>query len=70
MTDMKEIFEYGKAVARLEEIVSELERNDGDIDSLVDKLKEARKLLKLCREKLYKVDKSIKSLQKNDSSAD
>lgn len=61
---MKEDFKYEKAVARLEEIVSEIEGNDKDIDSLVDQLKEAQKLLKQCREKLYKVDKTIKSLQK------
>jgi len=63
----KKIFKYDKAVKRLEEIIKEIESNESDIDTLADKLKEANSLLKLCKEKLFAVDKSIKDvLQEKD----
>lgn len=63
----KKIFKYDKAVKRLEEIIKEIESNESDIDTLADKLKEAKSLLKLCKEKLFAVDKSIKDvLQEKD----
>lgn len=43
---------YEDAVKELEEIASSLETGEIDIDELSDKLKQARKLIKLCKEKL------------------
>ena len=53
---------YEQAMARLEELVSGMERNEWGIDQLSDALKEAQELIQLCRAKLYKADKQVKKL--------
>lgn len=53
---------YEQAMARLEELVSGMERNEWSIDQLSDALKEAQELIQLCRDKLYKADKQVKKL--------
>ena len=53
---------YVQAMNRLEEIVKNVERNELDIDSLGDQLKEAQKLIAYCREKLYKADAEIQKM--------
>ena len=47
---------------RLEAIVSQIESNELDIDELANRLKEAQRLIKYCREKLYKADEEIKKM--------
>ena len=47
---------------RLETIVARIEGNELDIDELGDNLKEAQKLIKYCRDKLYKADAEIKKM--------
>lgn len=44
---------YEQAMKRLEEIVSRIDSNELDIDSLGVNLKEAQELIKFCRDKLY-----------------
>mgnify|MGYP000744950795 CR=1 FL=1 len=51
---------YEQAMKRLEEIVTRIDSNELDIDSLGESLKEAQELIKFCREKLYKADGEIK----------
>lgn len=53
---------YEQAMKRLEEIVAEIEDDELDIDHLGAHLKEAQKLIKLCRERLYKADEEIKKM--------
>lgn len=53
---------YTEAMKRLEAIVARIESNELDIDELGDNLKEAQKLIKYCREKLYKADVEIKKM--------
>lgn len=53
---------YAEAMKRLEAIVSRIESNELDIDELGENLKEAQKLIKYCREKLYKADTEIKKM--------
>lgn len=60
MTAKKETYE--EAMRRLEDIVKKVESGDLDIDSLADHLKEAQKLIQLCRDKLYKADAEIKKM--------
>lgn len=60
MTVKKETYE--QAMKRLEEIVTKTESGELDIDSLGEQLKEAQKLIKLCRDKLYKADSEIKKM--------
>jgi len=58
----KKQMNYEQAMARLEELVSGMERNEWGIDQLSDALKEAQELIRLCRDKLYKADKQVKKL--------
>ena len=53
---------YKEAVEKLRRIVSEIEQGDLDVDLLSDKVKEATRLIKLCKEKLYKADEEVKKV--------
>ena len=53
---------YSEAMKRLETIVSQIESGELDIDELGNQLKEAQKLIKFCRDKLYKADEEIKKM--------
>ena len=53
---------YEQAMKRLEEIVTRIDSNELDIDSLGESLKEAQELIKFCREKLYNADGEIKKI--------
>lgn len=59
---MKKNEKYEEAMKRLEEIVSGIEGNKLDIDQIGDSLKEARDLIKFCRDKLYKTDEEINKI--------
>ncbi len=47
------------ALARLEEIVEEIERNPPPLESLIERYEEGMKLLKTCREKLATAEQRI-----------
>lgn len=53
---------YEQAMKRLENIVASIESGQLDIDSLGEQLKEAQKLIKYCKDKLYKADEEIKKM--------
>lgn len=55
---MKEI-KYEEAVRQLEAIVEKMESGKLDIDTLADQLKEAKELVKLCKQKLKRTDNEI-----------
>lgn len=57
---------YSEAMKRLETIVSQIESDELDIDELGNQLKEAQKLIKFCRDKLYKADEEIKKMLGDD----
>ncbi len=61
---------YTEAMKRLEAIVARIESNELDIDALGEQLKEAQKLIKYCREKLYKADAEIKKILAENSEED
>ena len=61
---------YTEAMKRLEAIVARIESNELDIDELGDNLKESQKLIKYCREKLYKADVEIKKMLDEGSSVE
>ena len=52
---------YEEAIQQLEVLVAQIENNELDVDQLADALKEAYKLIKLSKEKLYKTDEEIKT---------
>lgn len=58
----KETMSYEKAMARLEELVRMVESNETGIDSLAEQLKEARRLIAFCKEKLYATEEDIKKI--------
>lgn len=58
---------YEDAMKRLEEIVSQIEDNKMSIDVIGESLKEAQKLIKICREKLYETDVEIKKILEFDN---
>ncbi|WP_444341539.1 exodeoxyribonuclease VII small subunit [Phocaeicola plebeius] len=60
---------YSEAMKRLEEIVSRIESNELDIDQLGEYLQEAQKLIKFCKNKLYKADAEIKKILEEDNEA-
>lgn len=61
----KEI-KYEEALSQLEDIVSKMENEELDIDELTTELKQAQKLVKLCKDKLTKTDKEIKAILKEN----
>lgn len=57
---------YEQAMKRIEEIAGKMENGQLGIDELADHLKEAQKLIKLCKDKLTKTDEEIKKLLDED----
>ena len=53
---------YEEAVGRLEEIVKKMENDELDIDQMAQQLKEAQQLIRLCKDRLTKVDADIKAV--------
>ncbi len=53
---------YENAVKRLEQIVSQVENNELNIDQLEIVLKEAQELLAFCKGRLYKADAEINKI--------
>lgn len=57
---------YTEAMKRLESIVARIESNELDIDELGRNLAEAQRLIKYCKDKLYKTDAEIKKMLQAD----
>ena len=53
---------YNEAYSRLQEILSQIESNQLDVDQLSEKLKETSELLKLCKEKLFVANEETKKI--------
>ena len=53
---------YSEAMARLEKIVSQIDNNELDIDTLSEKKKEANEIIAFCTEKLTKADREVEKL--------
>ncbi len=57
---------YEEAIKQLESIVRKMENDGLDIDTLSDQLKEAQKLIKLCKDRLTKTDEEIRQILENE----
>lgn len=57
---------YTEAMKKLEAIVAKVEGGELDIDQLGENLKEAQRLIKFCKDKLYKADAEIKKMLEED----
>ena len=53
---------YEEAIRQIEDIVERLENDEMDIDSLGTELKQAQKLIKLCKDKLTKTEEEVKKI--------
>jgi exodeoxyribonuclease VII small subunit len=51
---------YNEAMEKLRRIVAEIEGSELDVDVLSEKVKEATRLIKHCKEKLFNVDEEVK----------
>ncbi|MGI6219277.1 MAG: exodeoxyribonuclease VII small subunit [Bacteroidaceae bacterium] len=58
----KEKETYTSALKRLQEIVTELEEENVDIDELTKKLAEAQRLLTFCKKKLTKTEEEAQKI--------
>ena len=56
---MKEELTYTEAFEQLQKIVSQMENADISVDELSDNIKEAAKLIKICKDKLTKTEQEI-----------
>lgn len=43
-------------------IVADIENGDPDVDILSEQVREATRLIKVCKEKLYKADEEVKKV--------
>ncbi len=59
---MSKQMNYEEAMNRLETIVQQMEEGELDIDSLAKQLTEAKKLIKLCEDKLTATNDKIEKI--------
>ncbi len=55
---------YSQAIARLEEIVHQIDNNELEIDALYEKIREAHQIIAFCAEKLTKASAEVEKLLK------
>jgi len=53
---------YGKAIKKLDEIISKIENEEIDVDELSDKVTEAVELIKICKDKIEKAELEVKKV--------
>ena len=68
MESKKTELKYEEAMKRLEEIVRQIENGEMDIDSLADKLKEAKQLMTFCKQKLISVEEEVNKIMSDQTS--
>ena len=59
---MEEKETYNESIEKLRAIVADIERGELDVDELSQKVKEASRLIQLCKEKLFKADEEVKKI--------
>lgn len=59
---MSKKISYTEAYIELQEIVSEMENSEINIDQLDAKIKRASELLKVCKDKLFKTEKNVQDI--------
>ena len=53
---------YNEAVEKLRKIVADIDMGYLDFDIISEMVKQATRLIKLCKEKLYKADEEVKKV--------
>ena len=59
---MEEKETYNESIEKLRMIVADIERGELDVDELSQKVKEASRLIQLCKDKLLKADEEVKKI--------
>jgi exodeoxyribonuclease VII small subunit len=59
---MKKEETYNEAIGKLRAIVADIEQGELDVDVLSEKVKEASRLIKFCKEKLFKTDEEVQKI--------
>lgn len=67
---MSEQIKYSEALSELESIVSALQSENCDIDTMVAKTKRASELLKICRSRLTATEQELKDVLAELQNAD
>ncbi|MFW5526638.1 MAG: exodeoxyribonuclease VII small subunit [Prevotella sp.] len=65
--NIKQPTTFEEATARLEAIVRRMEDGQLNLDEITSQLKEAKQLVKFCRDKLTKTDKEVNDILKDSS---
>lgn len=65
---MKQIT-YEQAMTQLEALAAQMEKGELGIDELSQRLKEAQRLIKFCRQKLLNVEKEIHDILEQDATS-
>lgn len=55
-------FSYNKALEEMEQIISDIETDDVDVDKLSEKVKRLSALIKQCKKKLHKTEDEVQNL--------
>jgi exodeoxyribonuclease VII small subunit len=53
---------YKEAIAEIEEILSQIENNELDVDELSEKVKRVSSLINMCKEKLKNTEEEIEKI--------
>ncbi len=61
---------FDEALARLEQIVAQMESGSMDLDAMVAAFEEGQRLVQFCSKKLNEVERRIEVLVKNGAGAD
>jgi exodeoxyribonuclease VII small subunit len=61
----KKDLSYQQAFDEIQQILSDIEKENIDLDSLNGKVKKATELIALCKEKLHAIDKDLEKLLNN-----
>lgn len=65
--NMKQPTTFEEATTRLEAIVRRMEDGQLNLDEITSQLKEAKQLVKFCRDKLTKTEKEVNDILKDPS---
>ena len=65
--NMKQPTTFEEETARLEAIVRRMEDGQLNLDEITSQLKEAKQLVKFCRDKLTKTEKEVNDILKDSS---
>ena len=58
---------YKESLVEIEEIVSYLENGEADIDEIIEKVKRASELIKVCKQKLRVAEEDLDNILNGDN---